>query len=293
MSRTVRGGLWLLLIGLLLAGMALPASAVGVGGIPGISSFKGGDGSFDRVLRDGIVIAISNDPPYTYQDEKSKEFDGVDVRILRMVAKLLGIQKIRFEIVQFDAMIPGLIAKRWDVVGDNIHENEKRLAVIDFTSPAFWYGTALAVPKGNPKNIHTSADLAGKVVGVVRGSFQHGFLEKRTDIKELKLYTTNEAEFADLIAGRIDVTMEDDIKVGLFIKNHPGVPIEFATGYSPSLEEYGYARYGIRKDDVDLNFAISRAIDELRARRDGIPKVLEEGGLGLRNMWYWPVTGTK
>ncbi len=291
MSRMMRGALWLLLIGLLLAGTALPSSAaVGVGGIQGISSFKGGDGSFDRVLRDGIVIAISNDPPYTYQDEKTKDFDGVDVRILRMVAKLLGIQKVRFEIVQFDAMIPGLVAKRWDVVGDNIHENEKRLAVIDFTSPAFWYGTALAVPKGNPKNIHTSADLAGKVVGVVRGSFQHGFLEKRTDIKELKIYTASESELADLIAGRIDTTLDDDIKIALFMKSHPTAPIEFATGYAPALEEYGYARYGIRKQDVDLNHAISRAIDELRANRDGIPKLLEESGFTLRNMWYWPVT---
>jgi ABC-type amino acid transport substrate-binding protein len=215
--------------------------------------------------------------------------DGLDVRVFRLVTKLLGIEKVSWQIVQFDAMIPGLIAKRWDVAADNIHENPKRLAVIDFTSPAYWYGSTLAVHKGNPKNIHTAADLAGKVVGTVRGSFNHNFLEKRKDLKELKLYTTNESEFADLAAGRIDVSMEDDIKVGLFIKQHPGVPMEIATGYAPSLEEYGYARYGIRKDDIDLNNAISRAIDELRAKREGIPKVLEDGGLSLRNMWYWPV----
>ncbi len=289
MHPQLRGILWIILTVLLLVGTSVPAFAAG--GIPGISSFKGGDGSFDRVVREGIVIAISNDPPYTYQDEKTKEFDGVDVRILRMVTKLLGIQKVRWEIVQFDTMIPGLIAKRWDVVGDNIHENEKRLPVIDFTSPSFWYGTALAVQKGNPKNIHTSADLAGKVVGVVRGAFQHGLLEKRTDIKELKMYTSTETELADLMAGRIDVTMDDDIKISLFLKNHPNVPIEFASGYSPALEEYGYARYGLRKQDVDLNHAISRALEELRANRDGIPKLLEEAGFSLRNMWYWPACG--
>lgn len=271
-----------------LAATSLPGNA-GVGGIGGISSFTGGDGSFKRVLREGIVIGIANDYPFTYQDEKTKEFDGLDVKIFRMITKLLGIQKVSWQIVQFDAMIPGLISKRWDVAADNIHENPKRLAVIDFTGPAYWYGSSLAVRKGNPKNIHTAADLAGKTVGTVRGSFNHDLLSKRKDLRELKLYTTNEAEFADLVAGRMDVSMEDDIKVGLFIKNHPGVPIEFATGYAPSLEEYGYARYGIRKDDIDLNHAISRAIDELRGRRDGIAKVLEEGGLSLRNMWYWPV----
>jgi polar amino acid transport system substrate-binding protein len=271
-----------------LAATSLPGNA-GVGGIGGINSFTGGDGSFKRVLREGIVIGIANDYPFTYQDEKTKEFDGLDVRIFRMITKLLGIQKVSWQIVQFDAMIPGLISKRWDVAADNIHENPKRLAVIDFTTPAYWYGSSLAVRKGNPKNIHTAADLAGKIVGTVRGSFNHDLLSKRKDLKELKLYTTNEAEFADLVAGRMDVSMEDDIKVGLFIKNHPGVPIELASGYAPSLEEYGYARYGIRKDDIDLNHAISRAIDELRGRRDGIPKILEDGGLTLRNMWYWPV----
>ena len=288
----VRATLFALAAALLVAATSLPVTA-GVGGIAGISSFTGGDGSFKRVLREGIVIGIANDYPFTYQDEKTKEFDGLDVRIFREITKLLGIEKVSWQIVQFDAMIPGLISKRWDVAADNIHENPKRLAVIDFTSPAYWYGSSLAVHKGNPKNIHTAADLAGKTVGVVRGSFNHNFLEKRKDLKELKLYTTNEAEFADLVAGRIDVTMEDDIKVGLFIKNHPGVPVEFATGYSPSLEEYGYARYGIRKDDIDLNHAVSRAIDELRGMRDGIPKILVEGGLSLRNMGYWPVTASQ
>ena len=292
MRGKVRGLLWLVLAGLFLVATSLPTLAA-VGAIPGISSFKGGDGSFDRVVREGIVLAISNAYPFTYQDEKTKEFDGLDVKVFRMITKLLGIQKVRWEIVQFDALIPGLVAKRWDVVVDNIHENEKRLAVIDFTGPAYWYGTALAVPKGNPKNIHVSTDLAGKVVGVVRGSFAHGYLEKRTDIKELKVYTTSEAEFADLVAGRMDVTMDDDIKLGMFIKARPGVAIEIATGYAPALEEYGYARYGIRKQDIDLNHAISRAIEELRANRDGIPKILEENGLSLRNMWYWPVVPAK
>lgn len=290
MHGKTRAMVLLILAAFFLAATSLPGNA-GVGGIGGIGSFTGGDGSFKRVLREGIVIGIANDFPFTYQDEKTKEFDGLDVRIFRKITKLLGIQKVSWQIVQFDAMIPGLISKRWDVAADNIHENPKRVAVIDFTSPAYWYGSSLAVRKGNPRNIHSAADLAGKVVGTIRGSFNHDLLAKRKDLKELKLYPTNEAEFADLIAGRLDVTMEDDIKVGLFIKNHPGVPMEFASGYTPSPEEYGYARYGIRKDDVDLNHAISRAIDELRAIPDGIPRVLQEGGLSLRNMWYWPVTG--
>ncbi len=255
--------------------------------IPGVS-FNGGDGSFKRVVEKGITLGISNDPPYTYQDEKTKQYDGIDVRIFTEVCKRLGIENVKWEIVQFDALIPGIGAKRWDVVVDNLHENPKRLKVVAFTSPAYWYGSALAVQKGNPQNIHTTQDMAGHSVGTVRGSFNQGLLEKRTDLKELKLYTSNEAEFADLIAGRVDVIMEDDIKIGEFMKAHPDAAMELATGYQVAPEEYGYARYALAKEDVDLNHAVSRVIDEMRG--DGsLLAIIKEFGLTDRNLWYYPV----
>lgn len=257
-------------------------------GIPGVS-FNGGDGSFKRAVQSGINLIISPDPPYTFQDDKTKQFDGLDVQIFREITKRLGIQKVNFDIVQFDSMIPSLIAKRADVIVDNLHENPKRLDVIAFTSPAYWYGSAVAVQKGNPKNIHTWKDFAGHVIGTVRGSINQQLLEPRKDIGELKLYTSNEAEFADLLAGRIDAAMEDGLKISQFIKQHSDAAMEFASGYQPQAVEYGYARYALRKDDVDLNHAVSRAIDEMRA--DGtLGKLLVDNGFSMRNLWYFTVS---
>lgn len=278
-----------------LKGLLAFALAAGIGSAAAWSdpaavstSFNGGDGSYKRVLADGITLGISNDPPYTFQDNATHEYDGIDVRIFKEICKRLGIEKVKWEIVQFDALIPGIGAKRWDVVVDNLHENPKRLAVVAFTSPAYWYGSALAVNKGNPKNIHTTGDLAGHTVGTVRGSFNQGLLEKRTDLKELKLYTSNEAEFSDLIAGRVDVVMEDDIKIGQFMKAHSDAAMELASGYQVAPEEYGYARYALSKEDVDLNHAVSRTLDEIRG--DGtLSKIIAEFGLTNRNLWYYPV----
>ena len=75
-------------------------------------SFNGGDGSYKRVLSKGITLGISNDPPYTFQDESTKEYDGIDVRIFREICKRLAITNVKWEIVQFDALIPGIGAKR-------------------------------------------------------------------------------------------------------------------------------------------------------------------------------------
>jgi ABC-type amino acid transport substrate-binding protein len=283
LSRIIQGVLAVAFV----AGIGAGAALADDPSVPGVS-FNGGDGSYKRVLENGITLGISNDPPYTFQDNASKQYDGIDVRIFTEICKRLGISKITWQIVQFDALIPGIVAKRWDVVVDNLHENPKRLAVVAFTSPAYWYGSALAVNKGNPKNIHKSEDMKGHSVGTVRGSFNQGLLEKRKDIGELKLYTSNEAEFSDLIAGRVDVVMEDDIKIGQFMKAHPDAAMEFATGYEVTPEEYGYARYALSKDDVDLNHAVSRALDEIRA--DGtLSKIIAEYGLTDRNLWYFPV----
>ena len=286
MTRPIQRFLGAMLIGAsTILGTPIMAADVGTGAV---DFSRLGDGSYKRAVENGITLGIANDPPFTYQDSTTKEYDGIDVRILKEITKRLGIHNLKWEIVQFDALIPGLISKRWDAVVDNLHENTKRLEVISFSGPSYWYGSALAVAKGNPKNIHSWADLAGKSVGTIRGSISQQLLEARKDLKELKLYTSNEAEFSDIIAGRLDAAMEDGLKIGQFIKNNPGVAMELASGYTPQPDEYGYARYGIRKDDVDLNLAMSRALAEIRA--DGtLSKIVKDYGFTDRNLWYFPM----
>jgi polar amino acid transport system substrate-binding protein len=251
------------------------------GTIPGVS-FTGGDGSYTRVVKEGIILGIVPDFPWTYQDEKTKEYKGLDVDMLKEMTRRLGIKKITWEIMPFDSLIAALQAKRIDVIVDNIHENEGRLKVIDFTSPAYWYGAGVAVQKGNPKKIMSWEQFAGKTVGTYRGTFYQPILEARKDLKELKLFTTSDVEFADLAAGRVDAIVDDDIKMLQFVKAHPGINMEVSTVITMPLElPLGYARYALRKTDVDLNHALSRAIDEMRA--DGtVGKYLVKTGLPAR-----------
>jgi ABC-type amino acid transport substrate-binding protein len=254
----------------------------GAGGtIPGVS-FTGGDGSYTRVVKEGIILGIVPDFPWTYQDEKTKEYKGLDVDMLKEMSRRLGIKKITWEIMPFDSLIAALQAKRIDVIVDNIHENEGRLKVIDFTSPAYWYGAGVAIQKGNPKKIMSWEQFAGKTIGTYRGTFYQPILEARKDLKELKLFTTSDVEFADLAAGRVDAIVDDDIKMLQFVKAHPGINMEVSSVITMPLElQLGYARYALRKTDVDLNHALSRAIDEMRA--DGtVGKYLVKTGLPAR-----------
>jgi polar amino acid transport system substrate-binding protein len=276
----------LLVVGLLAGLGTLGWAAVDeygtTGTIPGVT-FNGGDGSYKRVAREGIVLGIVPDFPWTYQDEKSKEYKGLDVEIFKEITRRIGIGKVSYQVMPFDSLIPALQAKRIDVIVDNIHENEGRLKVIDFTGPAYWYGGAIAVQKGNPKRITTWEALTGKVVGTYRGTYYQPIMEARKDLKELKLFTTSDVEFADLAAGRVDAILDDDVKMLQFIKAHPGINMELTTIPLPAEHQLGYARYAVRKADVDLNHALSRAIAEMVA--DGtIAKFLPHHGLPARNL---------
>jgi ABC-type amino acid transport substrate-binding protein len=274
----------ILTIGLLLGLAWISRAGVDEYGVNGTIlgvSFTGGDGSYTRAVKEGITLGIVPDFPWTYQDEKTKEYAGLDVDMFREIARRLGIKKITWEIMPFDSLIAALQAKRIDVIVDNIHENEGRLKVIDFTSPAYWYGAAVAVQKGNPKKIMSWKDFAGKTVGTYRGTFYQPIMEARKDLKELKLFTTSDVEFADLAAGRVDAIVDDDIKMLQFIKAHPGINMEMSSVTMPIDLRLGYARYALRKTDVDLNHALSRAIDEMRA--DGtVGKFLVKTGLPAR-----------
>ena len=67
----------------------------GAGGtIPGVS-FTGGDGSYTRVVKDGIILGIVPDFPWTYQDEKTKEYKGLDVDMLKEIAGASGSRRSR------------------------------------------------------------------------------------------------------------------------------------------------------------------------------------------------------
>ena len=119
--------------GLAAAGAALGAPAVSKAAAsaaePTInSSFKDftlpkfhADDSLVKIQQKGeLQLCTSNDWPYSYLDEKTNEFSGIDADILRFVTKMLNIGKITVNTVPFDGMIPGLLDGRFDIVGNSI-----------------------------------------------------------------------------------------------------------------------------------------------------------------------------
>jgi polar amino acid transport system substrate-binding protein len=73
--------------------------------------------------------------------------------------------------VEFAAMIPGLAARRWDMINTGMFYTEERqrlMYLVRYEQQAI----SISVPRGNPRNIAKLEDLAGLTVGVEQGGFE-------------------------------------------------------------------------------------------------------------------------
>ncbi len=251
-----------------------------------------GDSSLANALANGITLGISPSPPYTSLDPATGKAAGLDVEIVEAALDWLGVKKITYEVAPFSSLTPSLLSKRIDMVAANIHVTPDRLKVISFTGPGWWYGPAITVQSGNPAGIHSFDDLKKHKVGAIAGSAADEYL--RSMGVEVVPFQTDSDQFLSLAQGRVDVILEDDVKVATYIAENKGTGIEMVSGVQIPEDliftyGYGYARYGVRQEDCMLRTAMSQALAEVRGNGK-VSAVLHKYGLSGRNLFFFPVS---
>jgi polar amino acid transport system substrate-binding protein len=225
------------------------------------------DGAYSRAVSSGIKLGVYQAAPYMYTGKDGK-MTGIDYDINLAVLKYIGITKHTDVALQWPAMVPALLSKRIDVIAGNIHENPTRLKSIAFTTPAWWYGGGLIVNKDNSKNVQTWADLqkSGVKVGSINGSFSATYLAGLTNPKvDLTVFENADTEFLGLLAGKVDVLLEDGPKVGAYNVANPSAKFKILTkAIAPAAFITADGEYAMRPADCTLIGAYSRALQELR-----------------------------
>lgn len=139
--------------GAILAGMVL---ALGIGAVPA----KAQDTLAEIQKRGYVEIGIgAGGFPYAAVSEDGKPI-GAAPEISIAALKLMGITDVRPQVVDWGALIPGLQAKRFDLVSTGMFMNPKRCQAVLFSKPDTCSVQAFMVPKGNPLNLHSLKDVA-------------------------------------------------------------------------------------------------------------------------------------
>lgn len=172
----------------------------------------------------------------------------------------------------FDGMIPGLKAKKFDGVLSSMTITPEREKQIAFSKPLFETPTALVAKKGS--NLQPTPDsLKGKSVGVEQGTIQETYAKTNWEAKGVKVvpYQNQDQVYQDLLSGRLDAALQDKVQADIgFLKTPRGANFQQAGNSIPS----GAAAIGLRKEDADLKADIDKAIEGMM--KDGTYNKLEK-----------------
>ena len=208
-----------------------------------------------RVLR---VAIPTNEPPTQFYKEGTRYLTGVNPDIARLIGEALGLE-VEIKVVNFDSIIPGMAAGRYDMTVSSMTPTDKRIAVIDFVD-YMQIGNAIVVAKGRPRL--TQEALCGKRVGVLIGSYQ---LTTNIPDYDQKCVATGQppidaAQFQDtrqaisaLTSARLDAVLADSPILEFAATQDPDVVISENYDFTP-------VAVGVTKEPPLVN-AVAAALD--------------------------------
>jgi lysine/arginine/ornithine transport system substrate-binding protein len=222
---------------------------------------------------DASVIRFGVDASYPPFESKAPDgkIVGFDVDVGNAICAKLKVQCVWVQ-SDFDGLIPGLKARKFDGVLSAMTVTAQREQQISFSSKVFASATRLVAKKG-ANLAPTTESLKGQAVGVEQGTVQESYAKANFATKGAMVttYQNQDQVYADLLSGRLDAALQDAVQADVgFLKTPRGAGYEFTGATIPT----GYTAVGLRKEDVELKGKINQALGEIV--KDGTYKEIEK-----------------
>lgn len=218
------------------------------------------DNSLLRLQRAGVIrIGYAIEAPYAIL-EPGGRVTGESAEIARLVVARLEINQIEWRLVEFDELIPELMAGRIDVIAAGMFITPQRAQQVNFSIPTFHVRQALLVAKGNQRQLHSYQDAVGQndiKIAVLAGAVEEGML------REMGLLDHQLIVVPDALTGRVAVEsgLADGLALSaptiqwMAINNQLGLTEMAQPFEQPRMDRYsrlGYGAYAFRKTDRQL-----------------------------------------
>lgn len=185
-----------------------------------------------------VVSSDANYAPQSFLNDKG-ELAGFDIDVAKEVAKRLGV-KVKFVTPDWDLIVAGKWAARWDLSIGSMTPTIPRAKVVDFSSPYYYVPAQFGVHKKNT-TISTLANFSGKTVGCGSGTTYETYLDPNQALEieggekivyqvkgaKYRTYQTDMEAVQDLALGdgvRSDGVLTSGFVIQEAIKN--GIPIK-------------------------------------------------------------------
>ncbi|MGZ2748741.1 ABC transporter substrate-binding protein [Burkholderia stagnalis] len=217
----------------------------------------------------GKEIRLAVDPTYPPLEYKLPDgtLAGFGIDITNALCAELRARCVWVE-SSFDGMIPGLLARKFDVIASSMTITPKRMQQIAFTNRISNAPARLVVRKGVPL-LPNAESLKGKRVGVEQGSAQADYAIANWQRAGVQIvsYPNQDQVYADLVSGRLDAAFQASIAASDgFLKKPQGKDFTFAGDAIDDPKYFGQGDgLGLRKQDADLREAFNHALATILA----------------------------
>jgi polar amino acid transport system substrate-binding protein len=204
------------------------------------------------------VLRVATDatfPPFEYSENGKRT--GFDIELIEAIAKVLN-RKVEWTDIDFKGLIPGLVAKRFDVAASAIYITDERRKVVDFTDPYYPGGLVIMTKKGD-NSIKGPEDLKGKKVTVQVGTKSVNFLKEHYPAAQPVEVEKNQQMFELVEIGRADAAVTGKPAAKVYARTKGTLQV---VDKPLTVEEYGYA---LRKDEPELTRQFNEALKKLKA----------------------------
>ena len=204
-------------------------------------------------------------PPFNFVDA-SGALQGFEVDLANAICAEAKLE-CTLSAQQFDGLIPGLQADKFDVIMASMNITDDRLKVISFTDPYYRVPQRFVAKKDSGIEM-TKEGVTGKTIGVVSGTIHENYVNATYgDVATVSTYQTLPDALRDLEAGRIDLYIDGELTISeSFLKQPEGKDFAFVGDSLSDPAFFGIGvGAGVRQEDSALKGTLNAAIKAVRA----------------------------
>lgn len=273
----------------------IAAAAIGTLALGALAGCASGDGAesegstLEQLQDEGtITVAIADERPYSWVE--GDEPQGATIAMHEQIFADMGIENVDVVEVDWNSLIPGLNAGRFDAISAGMSILPDRCAEAAFSDPEIMYTTSLMVPEGNPQDL-TDLDSVVEADGdvtlaVLSGGIEAGYAESLGIDNTVSV--DNAQSGMDLVAnGRADAFAMTAISLNWMADNNPNSGVETTEAFVQvidGVEQIGAGATVFRQDDSDLLDAYNESLGSITGDVDEYMSLVGEYGFTEENL---------
>ena len=226
--------------------------------------------TLEQARRSGVIrVGYAPEAPFAFRAPNGT-VTGESPEIAREVLRRMGIARIEWVQTEWGALIPELKARQFDIIAAGMFITCERAREVAFTRPTFRLGEALLVAQGNPRQLHSYADIKVRAdvhLAVVRGAIEYQIAQAQ-GIPDERILAVPDAQ-TGLVAvrsGRVDALALTSMSVDRLAASDP-THVERAMPFDAPLMNgqpvAGYGALAVRPEDDALLQALNAELAQI------------------------------